>query len=146
MRTHKNGVQIAQNQGDRLISVLFWFLYSRAVKTEPCHRDMVESRGTSVSRVTWIHTLSLNQGRNQSNGHCQPSHTETPLFWHSPAFGHVSEVLSWLGLDWLLELASFFPSGHCCGVWALGEPGAGFQPTDGKAKGKEKKERRKWSM
>lgn len=43
------------------------------------------------------------------------------------------------GLDWLLELVSFSPSGHWCGVWTLGEPGAGFQPIMEKWKGKRRK-------
>lgn len=75
---------------------------------------MMESRGQGVFSVsTWTHTLSLNQTRNQSNGHCQPSHTEAPLFWHSPAFEHVFEVLSQLG-PWLtLRIGFIFPQ------WAL---------------------------
>lgn len=75
---------------------------------------MVESRGQGgLSVSTWIHTLSLNQTRNQSNGHYQPSHTEAPLFWHSPAFGQVFEVLSQLG-PWLtLRTGLIFPQ------WAL---------------------------
>lgn len=113
MRTHRNGVQTAQNQGHRLISVLFWFLYSWAVKQITVTEIWWSLEGLSVSRVIWIYTMSLNQPRNQSNGHYQPSHTEAPLFCYSPAFGQVFEVLSQLG-PWLtLRTGLIFPQ------WAL---------------------------